>query len=293
MRRDIAFQSHGLTCRGWFYPRPGAGKAPAIVMSHGFSAVKEMRLDAYAERFQAAGFGVVVFDYRFLGASDGTPRGHIVPQLQHDDIRAALGFAETLPEVDADRLGLWGSSYSGGHALFVGALDPRVKAIVVQAPATDVPRSLLAVFGAEAVKSLLAGLAADHGARNVSGSVNTMPVVAADGNAFLPTPDSHAWFIRHAAAAPSWVNHVTMETVARAVEYIPASLIDLIAPRPLLVQAAAADALIPLAHVREAFARAGDPKTLEILDCGHFDIYEGTVFEKAVASQIRFLRGAL
>ncbi len=85
MRRDMTFQSKGLTCRGWFYMPDGLGqgqKAPTTVMAHGFSAVKEMYLQDFAERFAANGLACLVFDYRYLGASDGEPRGQIFPWEQ-------------------------------------------------------------------------------------------------------------------------------------------------------------------------------------------------------------------
>src|SRR5436190_1874973 len=77
-RRDIEFDAEGVTLRGWFYPAE-AGGAPgaAVVMAHGFSAVKEMYLDAFAEVFAAGGLNVVVFDNRCFGASDGEPRQEI------------------------------------------------------------------------------------------------------------------------------------------------------------------------------------------------------------------------
>ena len=55
-RLDISFTSDSQTCAGWFYPADVEGPAPCIVMAHGLAAVKEMRLDAYAERFSAAGY---------------------------------------------------------------------------------------------------------------------------------------------------------------------------------------------------------------------------------------------
>ena len=80
-RRDIEFDAEGVTLRGWFYPAEGAGglngPGPAVVMAHGFSAVKEMYLDRFAEAFAAAGLNVLVFDYRCFGASDGEPRQEI------------------------------------------------------------------------------------------------------------------------------------------------------------------------------------------------------------------------
>ena len=78
MRQDIEFDAEGVTLRGWLYlPDGAAGPVPSIVMAHGFSAVKEMYLDAFAEAFAASGLGALVFDNRNFGASDGQPRQEI------------------------------------------------------------------------------------------------------------------------------------------------------------------------------------------------------------------------
>ena len=277
MRKDIAFQSGGLTLRGWFYEPPTpSGKAPAIVMSHGFSAVKEQGLAGFAEAFNTAGFAVMAFDHRHLGASDGEERGRIIPQEQHDDTRAALGWISAQPGVDPDRIGLWGSSYSGGHAMFVGAMDPRVKAVVAQAPAIDIARSLISLAGKDGFDAYLSLLAGDHAARNAGEPGGRIPVVAPEGQpSVLSTPDSYAWFTASKATAPNWVDTTTLESVARMAEYVPAGFIDLIAPKPLLIIAGTTDSLIPIALVRAAFARAGEPKKLVEIDCGHFDFYPG------------------
>lgn len=67
MRRDVEFNAEGVTLRGWFYYPDGAtGPVPTVIMAHGFSAVKEMYLDRYAEAFSAAGLGVLVFDKQQL-----------------------------------------------------------------------------------------------------------------------------------------------------------------------------------------------------------------------------------
>src|SRR6266481_1138854 len=134
-RRDIEFDAEGVTLRGWFYAAEGAsGPGAAVVMAHGFSAVKEMYLDSFAEVFAAAGLNVLVFDNRGFGASDGEPRQEIDPWAQVRDYRHAITYAGTLPEVDARRIGIWGSSYSGGHVLVIGAIDRRVKCVVSQVP---------------------------------------------------------------------------------------------------------------------------------------------------------------
>src|SRR5258705_5759507 len=127
-RRDIEFDAEGVPLRGWFSPAEGAGwPGPAVVMAHGFSAVKEMYLDSFAEVFAAAGLNVLVFDNRCFGASDGEPRQEIDPWAQVRDYRDAITYLHTLPEADPGRIGIWGSSYSGGHSLVVAAIDRRGK----------------------------------------------------------------------------------------------------------------------------------------------------------------------
>jgi len=106
-------------------------------MAHGFSAVREQRLDDYAERFAAAGLAVLAFDYRHFGASSGEPRQLLDIRRQLADWRAAVGFARGLDGIDAGRIALWGSSFSGGHVVHVAAGDERVAAVVSQAPFTD------------------------------------------------------------------------------------------------------------------------------------------------------------
>ena len=72
-RTDVTFDSGGEACAAWLYRPEGTGDsaAPCVVMAHGFGGVKEARLDAYAERFAAAGMAALVFDYRHFGARGG------------------------------------------------------------------------------------------------------------------------------------------------------------------------------------------------------------------------------
>src|SRR5277367_5115993 len=137
MRKDIEFRAgDGTILRGWHYQPSGlSGKHPTIVMAHGFSAVKEMYLDKFAEAFARSGLASIVFDNRNFGASDGMPRQEIDPWTQIRDYSDAITFAAGLPETDGDRIGVWGSSYSGGHVLVVAAIDRRVKCVVSQVPA--------------------------------------------------------------------------------------------------------------------------------------------------------------
>jgi len=245
-------------------------------MAHGFSAVKEMMLSNFAERFVEEGFIVMVFDFRFLGESDGEPRGNVIPAEQHEDFRNAVTWISLRKEIDPEKIGIWGSSYSGGHVLHLSAFDRRIKAAVSQVPAVSGWRSILKRQGRRAVHAALIMALSDRSVRYRTHEVNYLPVVAPEGQpALLSTPDSYDFFIKACSGrAPTWINQVTMESLEKLIEYSPADAIELISPTPLLIVAAEYDSLVSIEDVQEAFERANEPKKLLILPCGHFDVYE-------------------
>lgn len=144
MRTDVSFQTcDNVTLRGWFYTPTNSPPSPlpCLIMAHGFSALKEMDLDAFASHFcSALPLTCLVFDNRGFGASDtglSQPRQEILPAQQISDYSDAITYAQTRPDVQKDKIAVWGSSYSGGHVLWVGAVDRRVKAVLSQVPCVD------------------------------------------------------------------------------------------------------------------------------------------------------------
>jgi uncharacterized protein len=275
-RRDVEFDAEGVTLRGWLYPAAGAaGPAATVVMAHGFSAVKEMYLDAFAEVFAAAGLNVLVFDNRNFGASDGTPRQEIDPWEQVRDYRHAITYAESLPEVDGNRIGIWGSSYSGGHVLVVGAIDRRVKAVVSQVPLISGHRNVRRLVRADQIAGFQDAFAADRRERYTGGAPAMVPVVSADSTGCaLPTPDSWQWFTETGAGrAPSWKNEVTLRSVEMFTEYEPGAYLPYVSPTPLLMVVARGDHLTVSDLAVSAFQSANEPRKLVILPGGHFDAY--------------------
>src|ERR687888_2393886 len=192
-RRDIAFDADGVVLRVWFYSAEGAsGRRPTVVMAHGFSAVKEMYLDSFAEVFAAAGLNALVFDNRGFGASDGEPRQEIDPWQQVRDYRHAITYAQARPEVDAARIGVWGSSYSGGHVLVLGAIDKRIKCVVAQVPLVSGFRNIQRLVRQDFLAPNRALFEQDRAARYRGEPPAMVPVVDPDPLAVsaLPTPDS-------------------------------------------------------------------------------------------------------
>ncbi len=276
MRQDIAFMSQGLRCTGWLYVPdglPAGQKAPAIVMAHGLSAVKEMYLPNFAEKFVAAGFITLVFDYRYFGDSEGEPRAQMFANEQQDDYRNAISWLSDHPQVDPGRIGVWGTSYSGGHVLYLSAFDRRIKAAVAQVPSVSGPEDRYRA-DPEGWERTGAVLLQDRIARYRTGVVNYYPVVAPEGEpCVLRTREAYEWFTEASKLAPNWRNGITMESLERRRENNPAGAIRLISPTPLLMIVAEQDTLIPPASAVAAFERALEPKSLVMVPCRHFDLY--------------------
>jgi uncharacterized protein len=278
MRKDIEFQAtDGTFLRGWHYlPDGRSGKHPTIIMAHGFSAVKEMYLDRYAEAFAHAGFASVAYDNRNFGASDGLPRQEIDPWLQIRDYSDAITFAQSLGETDTEHIGVWGSSYSGGHVLVVGAIDRRVKCVVSQVPAISGSQGFRRLVRADFIAGLHAQLAEDRLNRAAGKPPAMIPVIDENPAAVsaLPTADSYKWFSEaHKSRAPSWRNEVTLRTLEYGFGYEPGAYIGSISPTPLLLIVAVKDHLAVSDLAIKAYEQAHEPKKLVLLPGGHFDTY--------------------
>jgi len=297
MRRDIEFQAEGAVLRGWVYvPDRASGPFPTVVMAHGFTAVKEQYLDRYAEVFAAAGLAVLVFDNRNFGASDGEPRQEIDPVQQIRDYRHAITFARTLSEVDRMRIGVWGTSYSGGHVLVVGAVDRRVKCVVSQVPTTSGSAGALRRVRPDLLPAVLARFDADREARFAGKPPVTIPAVAEDPAAIcsMPGPDAWAFFMESQARfAPSYRNEVTLRSGEMAREYEPGIYAPRISPTPLLMIVATHDTLTPTDLALDAYQRALEPKNLVLITGGHFVPYVEAFEASSAAARDWFVKHLL
>ncbi|MBY0223877.1 alpha/beta hydrolase [Mammaliicoccus sciuri] len=282
----IMFKSEGITCSGLLY-RPSEDENitfPAVVMAHGFSLVKEVFLPAYAKRFAESGFAVLVFDYRNFGESEGENRQHMDPMMQIEDYRNAISWMASQSFVDSERIGIWGSSYSGGHVLQVGAIDRRVKAIVSQVPTIRGRIGMEKKMGKDNLASYTQKLMHYRQARYEGAPIEYIKVVSQDGQNCAQThPEAYDWFTNKAKKCTSnWKNRLTLESMEKYMEYFPASNADLISPTPLLMIVAMEDGVTPPQPAIDVFnEKISEPKQLVKLPKGHFDLYDGETFERA------------
>lgn len=286
-RDDVVFESGGECCAGWLYRAPGGGPRPAVVLAHGFAAIREAGLERIAVRFAAAGIDALVFDYRHFGASGGKPREVLSIQSQLADCRAALEFVRSLPDVDPRRVALWGSSFGGGHALTIASLDRRLAACVAQIPFVDGLVSLRITPPRQAFGLTLAALR-DLGRAMTGRAPYTVPVVGPPGSVVaLGTPDAEEGYRALLAPGVSWPNRVAARIFIQLLCYRPGRRTAAIRC-PLLVCVAKDDAIAPAAPALRAAERAPRHE-VRVYPGGHFDIYQGETFERVITDQVDFL----
>lgn len=293
MRRDIAFDADGTTLRGWLYrPDVGAGPFPVVVMAHGFSALKEMGLDDYAEVFCRAGLAVLVYDHRNLGASDGTPRDEVDPIAQLRDYGHAVTFACQQPDIDQQRIGLWGTSYSGGLVLIAAAVDRRVQCVVSQVPYLSGWENAASTTSPERLAELERLLQAERLALAAGRPPTTVPVCTDDASQPADSPGrmSHRYF-RHFADARGldWPNRVTLRSLDLRLQYEALPYMPRIAPTPLLMIVSEKDRITPTDIALRAYAAALEPKKLVMIAGDHYRPYVEAFDESSTAARDWFV----
>src|SRR6516225_8541753 len=277
-RRNIEFSvDGGDRLRGWlFLPSKRNGKVPAISMAHGYAGVKEHGLERFAHAFADAGFVVLVHDHSNFGASDGAVRHDIDPWRQIADWRRAISFLESLPEVDAIRIGVWGTSYAGGHVLVLGATDRRIRAVVSQVPTISGYEQGLRRVPPDAIAALERLFDEDERAQFRGEPPRRQQVVSDD-----PSVPASYWgkdassFYLQPTPPGAWTNEVTVRSGRLSRMYEPGAWISRISPTPLLMIVALADHITLTDLELRAYEQALEPKKLVMIEGGHFDAYLG------------------
>ena len=232
-------------------------------------------LEDYAVVVAERGFIVFTFDFRNLGMSEGEPRQEIDPARQIEDFKCVISFARSRQEVDQDRIGIWGSSYSGGHALVMAAVDRRVKCVVAQVPTISGHEAGLRRAPYEKAAILQQRIEADREARFAGAPPSTIQTVSADPDAPVAYPqrDSYEYMTSEAARCPAWRNEVTVRSIELARQYEPGTYIRRIGTTPLLMIVADSDGLTPTDLQLDAFNTAHPPKELLLVSGGHYSVY--------------------
>lgn len=291
---EETFLSNDVACAArvyWPGSIPGAG-APVVVMGHGFGGVRALRLYAYAEHFAAAGYLVVVFDYRGFGDSAGTPRQVLDISMQHQDWRAALAFARRLPQADGQRVVAWGTSFGGGHVISIAGSGEPLAAIIAQVPHVSGPAAIQATGVRASLRVAPLGIRDQVGALLGRDPVYVECAANPGEAGAMTSPDAlpgmNALMAESGIAPADYPTYVAARIVLKIGLYSPKRRASAITC-PALVQIAEHDTITPRRVAEATAARMAHP-TAKVYPCGHFDPYVEPFFSQVVADQLAFLQ---
>ncbi|WP_223545389.1 alpha/beta hydrolase [Pseudomonas sp. A-B-19] len=286
-RQDVQFDSGETYCSAWLYLPVGVEKPPIVVLGHGLGAVREMRLDAFCERFAAAGIATLAFTYRYFGDSGGRPRQLMSVKRQLADWDAALDFVKGCADVDGRRVAVWGSSFGGGHAITVASRHPELLAAISQCPFTDGLAST-AALGVKGSLQVMPVLLRDFAARLLGRPPVMVPIAAVPGQpALMNAHDALPGYLALVPKGMVFVNHVAARVLPEIMTYRPgrsASRVKL----PILFCVSTTDTVTPPEQTIALVRKAPHGET-RLYAAGHFEFYMGDAFEELVKDQTQFL----
>lgn len=289
----ISFVSGDDQCTGDLWLPAGASASapvPIVILGHGLGATRTMGLARYAERFQAAGIAALTFDYRHFGDSGGEPRQLLSIPRQRADWQAAIAWARSHEAVDPARVAIWGSSFGGGHVLWLAAHDHALAAAIAQCPFTDGLASSL-TLGPRSTAKVTALAIADVLSAVARRSPRTVALAGPRGSAALMTaPDALPGYQRLNEEGGGRTGKVAARIALTLGLDRPGRLVGRIAS-PTLVIVCEPDTVAPDGATLRHLQRAANPAVeVHQVPYGHFDIYFDAPFEDLVAAQTRFLQ---
>src|ERR1700730_315863 len=281
MPKIVKFKSGGIHCAADLYLPPDFNPSrshPAFVLGDGTAQTKKSLVNQ-GEFFSRAGYVVLAIDYRSFGESEGEPRGQLFPLIQVEDFRNGVSCLQRLPGVDPERIGIWGTSNSGGIVIYAAAVDRRIKAVVAQVPVVDHYRWMRWLRSQREWWELLDRVEEDRQRRYDSGESARIPVSTMDTFCYRPLLQNMVARPRAAMEktgkpplAPG-ATDVLLESVEKALEFSATSVIDRIAPRALSIITTKDDDAHPMEQIVEAYEMARAPKSLTLLDMYVLGVY--------------------
>jgi uncharacterized protein len=287
--RPVSFYSEGVKLRGDLFLPDGLAaneRRPGIVLCHGYTGVRSLYLPDNARVLTEAGYTVLTFDYKGWGDSDG-PKSRLSPYGRVIDSQAALTFLGAQSGVDADRLGLYGTSYGGATVVWTAAIDPRVRCVVSVVGIGQGRRWMRSVRRPDEFADLLDRSAADRARRVMTGASEFVERT----DILLPDRQSAELAAAARAGNPGAVSQIPLEFIDDTLSFHPEWVVDKIAPRPLMLITTDNDRLVPPEESAELFRRAGEPKRLVVLrGFGHYEVYAGDCFRQVMDHTLGWYR---
>ncbi len=268
---DVEFPSGDLLLRGRLWPPETSAPWPLVILAHWFGGLKEWTIPELGAALASDGIAAMSFDYRNFGDSDGSPREEVDHVGQIEDYRNAITYAAALPDVDAERIGIWGTSLGGRNVLVVAALDRRVRCVVSQIPPVNMElKQLYMGLSGDDEAGFQRAVAADRAGR-----------AAGEGPRYVPFVVNDSDISQYGDYWASWGDEERRNFKARVTvrSFEPSVLDDIrhlmsrISPTPLRMVLASDDDQCPFEDQLLAYQAAHEPKSLLALPGGHYSVY--------------------
>jgi fermentation-respiration switch protein FrsA (DUF1100 family) len=290
-RYDVTFSVENTAVSAWLYLPKKSTSVPCVILSHGFGGTKDMILEQYALRFVKAGIAALTYDFRCFGESEGEPKQLFSIANQIEDLKAAINYVRNRKEINPDKIGLWGTSAAGGYGLIMASQDPNITCVIGQCPALDSHEDGKLALQREGILfflKLFVHAQRDKGRSRFGLSPHRVPIVGKPGTlAMVTAPGAFDGYSK--LASPNFVNLVCARAILTTQGHNPVDYAQDV-HCPVLLQICEKDNLVSEASYKKTADILGEHAEVKKYPIGHFDIYTGEHFEKAVNDQITFLK---
>lgn len=297
LKSTSTFRANDVECAATLRRPEGTGPFPAILMVHGWGGVQDALTLPFYGPFNQAGYAVMTFDYSGWAKSRGTPRNVINPWQREREVEKALEHLRAQPDIDADRIVLWGTSFGGGHVVRTAAKHPELLGAITQVPMLD---GMAAVKAVPFLRKLRFGLYALADLIRGRGNPVYVPVVAAPGEWASMDRDGAAEAMQNGLKdlleaegpeAAAYDNRVAARSLLTMGLYRPFKSLKQV-KIPILVVGATRDSVAPF--VEGKLRALNNPNIkIEKIDANHFDPYFDPALSTNLGHQLAFLEDLL
>ena len=292
-RQDISFAVEDTTISAWLYlPEEIEETVPCVILNNGFGGTKDMVLEQYALAFVKAGNAAIAYDYRYFGESGGEPRQLFNGVRHQEDLKAAINYARSHVNINPDKIILWCTSAAGGYGINVASEDHRIAGIIAQCPSLDHKKDDKLIFQREGIGfflKLLVHAQRDKGRSRFGLSPHMVPIVGKSGTfAFMTAPGAYEGYTSLASDSDLFINGISARSLLMLQGRNPIETAQDVQCPVLLLVCEKDNTVSPETYIRVA-ENLGGKATVIKYPIGHFDIYDGEYFEKAITEQVIFI----
>ena len=296
-RQSINIPIDDTFISGWLYlPEDIVKPASCVILSNGFCGTKDAVLEDYALKLIDIARAAITYDYRYFGESGGEPRQLINGIKQMEDLRAVIDYARNQENIDENKIVLWSTSAAGRYGIIIAAEDEKIAGVISQCPSLDHGKDDKLIYQREGIGyflKLFMHAQRDKGRSRFGLSTHFIPAVGKPGSfALLNAPGALEGYRSLMSNSKHFINGICGRSmlmlqgpdVAKVAENVKC---------PVLILVCEKDTTVSPDSYKKVAEILGEKATVIKYPVGHFDIYRGEFFSKAINEQLSFLKRVL